>query len=204
MSFRLFVEKTSTSYSFSSLQFDLPQFLADKVMDWGQKHIPEKNVFTAENKFGREDNIHLTVLYGIHAQEPHRIVKILRSYPQFNIKLGPISLFTTDERFDVLKIDVKSEDLMKLNKFIRDSIPYSTKHKSYQPHITIAYIKKGTCRDLVGKQPFDQEIEVKNLIFSSKNGSKSKIRLTKSNYLHEAYIGYGLSERPNQWCFNYN
>ena len=192
MQFKLYLEKTNINYSFSSLQFSLPAHLARRIVHWGKTHISENQLFVQDNKFGREDDIHLTVLYGIHAKEPFRIKNLLRSQKPFDIQLDNVSMFTTDDRFDVVKIGVKSPELMALNKKIRENIPYSSKHKTYSPHVTIAYVKKNSCKDLVGK-PFADVIPVNSLIFSSKIGTKTKIPLNNSNYLHEAYFGYGLS-----------
>jgi len=166
-------EKKNTNYDFSSTQVNLPHALANKIIKWGKVHIPDNEL----HELGREDEIHATVLYGIHDSEPDAVKKLLKSIQPINIKLGKISLFSDDE-YDVIKIDVRSPDLHKLNAKLRDSLKYTSSHPIYKPHVTIAYVKKGRGKKYDGLDPFDNNsIKINQIIFSSKDGTKTTISL---------------------------
>ena len=55
-------------YNFSSTQINVPEKLADEIISWGFKNLPESIIFNNYDDlfFGREDNSHITILYGIH------------------------------------------------------------------------------------------------------------------------------------------
>ncbi len=54
----------TADYDYASTQVNLPGDIAKRIMDWGKENIPDEEVFDEEDK-GREDNPHITVLYGI-------------------------------------------------------------------------------------------------------------------------------------------
>lgn len=166
-----------TKYSFSSTQVNLPKSLADDIIAWGKTHIPETEIFVDHNdpNFGREDEIHVTVLYGIHSESPFEIKNLLARQKPFQIELGKIGIFTNDI-FDVVKINVKSPELNTLNKKLTNSIEYTSKFKEYQPHITVAYLKKGKGWKYEGNKSFDGKLfTADHIYFSSRNGKKTKI-----------------------------
>jgi hypothetical protein len=60
---------------FSSTQFDLSNDLADRVRKFGKSLITEVDL----DSKGREDDPHITVLYGIHSENPDQVAHVLRS-----------------------------------------------------------------------------------------------------------------------------
>jgi 2'-5' RNA ligase len=109
--------------------------------------IDKKDLYEEEGeKFGLEDEPHITLLYGLELN-PSIKSQILNHYkenfPVVKIVGTKISLFE-NEKFDVLKFDIDpSKNLLKLNKHLTDNFPYKNDHPDYHPHCTIAYIKKG-------------------------------------------------------------
>lgn len=57
-------------------------------------------------------------------------------------RFSGISLFE-NEKFDVLKFDVESEDLIEMNRVVSASFACNDSCSIYHPHATIAYLKKG-------------------------------------------------------------
>jgi tRNA pseudouridine-54 N-methylase len=89
--------------------------------DWKklQDAIDEEDLYLPkgeEDFFGREPNPHATILFGLHNDIPDEDIEEEINKIKFpKIQLGKVSSFT-NEKFDVLKFDIKSEDLNKLNK----------------------------------------------------------------------------------------
>lgn len=162
-------------YEFSSVQVNLPLSLRRKIVSWGNENISEPELCNHHN-LGREDRSHVTVLYGIHSADPAEAIEVLANIEPFEVKLGKISLFTTNDDFDVVKIDVKSNKLHELNRKLRDKCTYTNKFRVYRPHVTIAYVKKGAGWRHDGDDEFDGEsFDVKRAFFSSKNGKVTPI-----------------------------
>jgi len=171
-----FLEKKNTNYDFSSTQVNLPSNLSDKILSWGKNNIPDDVLYDRKG-FGREDEIHATVLFGLHDMQPNAVEKILQDAKPIKLELGKISLFSSDE-YDVVKINVKSPDLHRLNTKLKSSLEYTSTHPGYKPHVTIAYVKKGEGKKYDGNKTFDgDDATIDEVIFSSKNGTKTKIRL---------------------------
>ena len=54
---------------------------------------------------------------------------------------GDITIFEQDE-YDVVKFDIHSDKLKKLNDTMRFRFEYTNNHPDYHAHMTIAYVKK--------------------------------------------------------------
>lgn len=94
--------------------------------------------------FGLEKDAHVTVLYGFPKQEdPSRIFDIAGLVKKPEVLLTKISHFNND-KYDVLKFDVKSPQIVSAHFRIKDLIKVDTDYPDFHPHLTIAYLKKGT------------------------------------------------------------
>jgi hypothetical protein len=170
-------EKNNVTHDFSSTQFNFPDDISDKIINWGKKNIPDSEISEAsDNSGGREDEIHVTVLYGIHDGCPKETEKLLKDVKPFKITLGKTSFFS-NEKFDVLKLEVNSQDLKALNKLLSEKLEFTNKY-TYVPHVTIAYMKNGTAKKYANDDTFmGIKIQVSEIVFSSKDGDKIPIKL---------------------------
>lgn len=170
----------SASFDFSSTQVDLSSDIAEKVISWGEEVIDEGDIYTedGDRSYGREQNIHCTVKYGLHTTNSDEVRKKIAGFGEFSIQLGEVSRFVPEDKpYDVVKIAVEGDRLFDLNKLISE-LPNSDEHPLYKPHITIAYIKSGTNYELSGKRPLAGiEIPVIEIVFSSKTGERVVIEL---------------------------
>ena len=119
-------------------------FLEVKNIEQLFEEIDEKDIFTKKDDdgYGIEKDTHVTIKFGFTDKvSDHEIMNICRDKKFDDVQLSEISLFENEE-FDVLKIDVQSETLTKLNKQL-SKFPNEDKYPDYHPHSTIAYIKKG-------------------------------------------------------------
>lgn len=173
------------TYDYSSTQFNLPLDVANKIIKWGKENIPEKILYIDPEKktsYGRETEIHVTVLYGITSDSSLRTRALLKNQKSFEIKLGKISIFDTSDLFDVVKIEVMSPELHKLNQKFCNGLAYENKYSKYIPHVTIAYVKHGEGKKYNGLTPFQGiKINVDNVLFSPKSRTgKEKITFNES------------------------
>jgi len=171
-------EKMSNGrYDYSSVQANLPKHLADRIIQWGDDNIKEEDIIP--DPYGRETEIHVTLLYGIHANKSEEVKRIINKKKRFKIKLGKISIFDTNDKFDVIKIEAESRQLYEIHDDLKNKIDNSEPYPKYRPHVTIAYIKKGKCKNLTGNLVFaNQDWLVKEIAFSEKNGDRHMIKLS--------------------------
>lgn len=177
---RSFSGRKAGLYPYSSVQVNVPAIISNQIIAWGKEMISEIDIFSPPNDLihGREDEIHITLLYGIHSQNPQKTNLLMRRQFSFEIELGQVSIFTTNDDFDVVKIEVISPSLFYLHNILKNNIFNTICYANYRPHVTIAYIKKNLHRGLIGKKYFDGwRWTASSLIFSSKDGLKTPIRL---------------------------
>ena len=168
---------TEETHKFSSTQINLPPSIIKQIKKWSKTHIANKNIFEEENT--NEICNHVTVLYGFHTDNPKDIRKIISNFPKFKIKLGKVSKFQLDTH-DVIKIEIHGKKLFELNKEL-SKLEHTNKF-DFNPHCTIAYVKKDSCNNLINNTDFENiEIDVDNIVFSSKERVKTKIYLCGSN-----------------------
>lgn len=177
--FRKFFEMQNVKYEYSSVHIDVPNPLADKIIEWGKQKIKDSDIYVSQTdpSFGREDEMHVTLLYGIHSETSEEITKIISGHNPISVKLGKIDVFTND-KFDVVVIKVISEDLNEINHKLTDHVEFTSKYKEYKPHVTLAYVKKGKGWKYHGIDQWkDKEFQTDYIVFSSKNGTKQKLYL---------------------------
>jgi len=176
------LENREGPFEFSSTQFDLPEGSVSGLIFQEAARIPDEELA----KHGRETDPHVTVKYGLHADDAERVRQVVSGFGPVKIKLGPLSLFPANEgqaqrgsdMYDVLKVDVEGDDLYRLNKLLSGSLKHTDTHPVYRPHITVAYLRPGEGRKYVGSwQGEGAELTFDRLTFSDKVGNKTLIEL---------------------------
>jgi hypothetical protein len=158
---------------YSSVQFELPEDTAIQILDWGLRKIPDQ-LLAAE---GREDDIHVTCKYGLHITDFTQVRDLFINERAIKITLGKISLFINDDA-DVVKIEVDSPDLYRLNQKISSLFEVTDTHPIYQPHITIAYVKRGLGIKYNGRADFTgQKVILDTVAFSGKDNRMTIFKL---------------------------
>lgn len=169
-------------YNFSSVHINLPETLSKEIIAWGKEKISDNDIFVSQNEpsFGREDEIHTTILYGIHSEKAEKVRKIIEQEKPILVKLKKIEVFINNPKFDVVVIDVVSDDLSRINQLLSKDIPYTNNYGKYKPHVTIAYVKKDKGWNYRGINKWDGiDFCMDYATFSSKNGIKEKIFFNK-------------------------
>lgn len=166
-------QETNEPHEFSSTQVNLPPAFR-QAFHRAIMAIPEEDL--AED--GREMEPHITVKYGLHDEQPDATATVLKGESPIEAKLGKLSLFKNDN-FDVVKLDVDSPDLHRLNGAIAE-LPHTDTYPDYTPHMTLAYVKPGRGAKYEGKHVHGlsgKSVPFTHIVFSAKNRTKTRIPL---------------------------
>ena len=120
------------------------------------------------------------IIFGIHSTENNRkeIIEKIKKYKPIKLKISDIGMFDTD-KYDVLKLDVKpTEELLKYRDDLINNTTNTQTYPDYHPHMTLAYVKKGTAKKYLKKIKFDfDEFEFNTIIYSDDKYNKKKFNL---------------------------
>lgn len=122
-----------------------------------QKKIKKSDIYTEGSGHGLETCSHVTILYGLLTNSSRKVLDSIPKKP-IEYKIKGLSLFE-NEKYDVLKFDIESDDLKKLNKKIAKEFPNENKFQ-YTPHLTLAYLRSGK-----GKKYVDIETTLVGMSF---------------------------------------
>ena len=167
-------------YEYSSCHVEVPPPLSGEVIDWGLKNVRDDELYVTRTgpTFGREDEIHVTVLYGIHDDRPDAAVAALSGFGHAVVTLRQIDLLTDPAAYDVLVANVDSEDLERMHERLAKAVRFTDLYPFYHPHVTVAYVRKGSCRHHVNANVWDgRRFLVEHAVFSSKYGVKQSFPL---------------------------
>jgi 2'-5' RNA ligase len=184
-------EQKSPMIEYACIMANIPKEISQEIVEWGVRNVKDEDIYMKDGLLGRELDSHITIKYGIISDNPKEVEKLFEGMKQFKATLGEVKHFSPEGReFDVLTVSVESKDLSDMNEKITKELKCATGLPSdeYHPHITISYIKKGTCKDLYGNKEFvGKEITINSAVFSPVEGDKSTIEL--GNKKEAAYRG---------------
>lgn len=185
-------EKPETpKHEFSSTQVNLSADLAGEVRTQAAA-IADEDL----TEDGREDEPHVTVKYGLHGDDAGAVRKLLADEPPVRVKLGKSSLFENEDA-DVVKVDVDSPDLHRLNAKIAGAVENSDTHPDYKPHVTLGYVKPGRGKKYAGNAALEgREVVLDRVVFSDRNGNRTEIPLGGSVQRSAISDQPALSDQP--------
>ena len=170
----LFLEKNAI-YEFGCVMVKL------NFTNWNdlENRIDKSDLFEPENEhYGFETEPHLTLLYGLHEEVTENDVRdVLKNFTleDLEIKIDGIGNFQNQD-FDVLKFNVVKNSLLEnINKAL-EKLPNSNRYPEYNPHITIAYLKKGTSIKYLDDNFKTTISDIEDIIYSKPNGEKISIK----------------------------
>lgn len=176
--------KKGASYEYASTQVDLPENLAEQAIFWCKNKIPDDELYEeiGECKYGREDEIHITLLYGLKTKDPAEVKKLLNGVRPFKVKLLTITAFKDNKDYDVLKIDVECPEMFRMHYMLEKNLPNDNSFPTYHPHCTLAYLKKGYADKYIGNQFFsDISFIASKIVYSSQDNKKTDLFLGDLN-----------------------
>ena len=165
-------EDRNDSAEHGCLMAMFPENYTEIFNKFNQKLIKENDLYKEGDEYGREKECHVTVLYGFTRDlNELEVRQLLKGQKEFLIDIKDISKFSSkDKPYDVIKYNVESEILNNLHEKAL-KYPNVQTFPEYHPHMTIAYVKRGTF-------PFEKDglkiqVPIKKICYSSANKVKS-------------------------------
>ena len=164
------IQEGSAIRSYSCLMLDC-QYLYPHIAKIHDQIAPE-DVYDDEPGHSLELESHVTACYGFSETKPQDVIPKLDLVPT-RYKIKGLSLFE-NEKFDVLKFDIQSAGLNKLNKQCMDNFDITTSYPDYHAHLTVAYVRPGTGKKYTKiKSPIiGASFTSSKFIFSNPNSEK--------------------------------
>lgn len=162
---------------YSSVHINLNKELSEEIIQWGDDNIQENDIFfdLSNHFYGREDEPHVTLLFGLHTSNPNVVSPLLVHHP-FEVTLEDMFMFESSPSFNVLAIKANAPELYALNNKMRTQLPYTNRY-NYMPHVTIAYVKKK--RYIPMNNAFkNKKFLADHYIFSSSLGLKKRFQFS--------------------------
>lgn len=176
MQFKRWLEIKDVKHEYSCVMTVLNKEMVSEILKWSKENVKEESVFKEDDK-GREDDPHVTLLYGLHTNDIKDVSSVLSKFKPFEIKFGKITKFD-NPNYDVLKFDMTGSKLHEINKELK-KLPHTSSFPIYHPHCTISYVKKGSCDHLLNNEDFvGKKSKISELTFSGATGNKSNIKLS--------------------------
>src|SRR5574343_214747 len=144
-------EKMGIVYDSTSVQLDpLP---GDVLLSWveAQNLIPDDSIYNLPDeqgrfKYGRENNPHVTLYFGMPGDvEKDKVKALLQTVggPVW-ISVNELSYFRNPGKpYDIVVLPVDSQVLRAMNAVFQLHFGVPKDFPLYTPHITVAYVKKG-------------------------------------------------------------
>jgi len=172
------LNEIQTEYGCLMLKLNIPWW-----KDFVEVFIRDEDVYNnAAQEYGREYEPHITILYGFTEDvDVEQIKKILYTLKRpILATASKINIFKPKE-FDVVKFDVESKQLEKLNEIMTANFDYITMHKIYSAHMTISYVKSGSGDKYVKVLQNPIHLSSSEFIYSYAGGRKETFNILKSS-----------------------
>ena len=117
-----------------------------RITSTGQRLIPPQILYTDPNDptYGYDNEPHVTLKYGFEPDiSKMDVATILQGIKPFNVVLKSLNQFQ-NENYDVVKFEVHKCPVLTELRRRCDGYPNSDSYPDYKPHLTLAYVKKGT------------------------------------------------------------
>jgi hypothetical protein len=143
---------------------------------------------------GRETDPHVTVLYGLHGDDPAAVRTALAGEGPIAMTLGKTKVFaaTPDRPCDVVVLEVDSPDLHRLNAKLAE-LPNTNAYPEYRPHATLAYVKPGRGTQYAGRGE-SVPVSVDRLVFSAPDNTRTEIPLMPTRPSGTFYLAAPAAE----------
>lgn len=117
-----------------------------RITATGQRIIPPRSLYTDpdDSTYGYDTEPHVTIKYGFDPDIGRsNVARILKGVVPFFIKLKALNRFQ-NENYDVVKFEVENHSILTELRNRCDGYPNTDSYSDYKPHMTLAYVKKGT------------------------------------------------------------
>lgn len=172
-------EEKEATYDYGCVMayLPVPKEWWDKIQDGIEEEDVMKGEEEDKDRYGREYEQHVTILYGIHSDVPDEDVEeLIDKLSAPTVKLNKIGIFE-NENFDVVKFDIESKDLTAANKMFKE-LPHTSNYPDYHAHATIAYVEAGTGNKYVRELSEEEALTIKadKIVYSKPDGTKKEYK----------------------------
>ena len=191
--------KESSGYEYGCVMVEVP------VSNWDEitSYIDPEDVYTGgDDAHGIQENPHVTILYGLHEGVTEEDVKsVFEGFTgSINIEVDGIGVFKNKD-YDVVKFNANPDGALQELHDKLSEFPNSNSFPDYKPHITIAYVNKGTGKKYV--KP-DYKYTVKNvdkITYSMPSGEKIHFKYNQGivESLNENKMWYKTIPQILEW-----
>lgn len=144
--------------------------------------IPDELLYRADSaKYGRESYAHCTILFGFHhypglgEELLHKLPLDLAALSRPNAVLATGCDVFPNPACDVLKLNVRSPELDRLNKWCKGRYAYTSNYPDYLPHVTLAYLQSGQGAAFRTPNNLALPIRFKSLVYSGPEPERAKV-----------------------------
>lgn len=168
------------------------------LLKFNEQIIPDDIIYhkfneKGEDEFGREKECHVTIRFGFTKDLNELDVRqLIKGQKEFLVEVTGLNKFDTNPEFDVIKFSVESPILTKLN-HVSGVHPNKTDFPDYHPHLTLAYVKKGTFPHV---KKMHMKIPITSICYSPISGAKSYFTLDENT---EQDIDSQIKQLENEW-----
>ncbi len=176
-------------YSYGSSHVDFHSECIPKL------HAPWKYIDESDlSDHGIEADTHCTVRYGIISGDYAKLYAAISTYhANFDLNVTDIEMFETKDG-DCIHWKVEpTKWLLDFRNIVEQDCECAPhKFPTYQPHITIGFVKTGLGKDIVARMKSELNtnfiVQADNFIYAEKSGKRSVIPLCTSKRLAESII----------------
>ncbi len=178
----LLLEKENGNYEFGCVMLQVP--FEKEVWDNIQSYIPDEVIYEGD-EHGREDDQHVTLLYGLHqSNSDEDVINLVKTFNKVQLTLDTVGFFDSSDEYDVIKFELSDKILNKFNKILRDNVEYTSSFPDYKAHCTICYVKSGEGEkyvNILNKELDSFSFNCDKVVYSKPNNEKIKINLYDKN-----------------------
>lgn len=162
---------SGNDYKYGCVKIDLD--VSEDFWESIINNIEDEDLYKPEiERYGKETEPHITILFGLHdIVSDDDVIYSCKSFKTGNldIEIDKINSFSNSE-FDVIKMDVLSEDLHYFNSQL-SKLPNTQSYDQYRPHVTISYLLPG--KGIKYHRELSEKIiitSIKRFVYSKTNG----------------------------------
>lgn len=146
----------------SEVYIEVPDPLKSEISEYTKNTISVREIEKLSNP-------HVTIKWGLETNNVEELIHVLGEFIPIRVMIGKTSMFMADDyrEQDVVKLDVFGMSLIRMNRLL-STMKHASIYKTYNPHITLAYVKKFHAIKYIGHNTvIGKKFVVDNVMFET-------------------------------------